>query len=92
MSTRDQGHCLTIIHCHADLYFQTSAPKVLDKLKSIFMSDLYDRGDKIRSTNVGHMTKAATMHAHIWINPLKVFFTLEPNGKDGNPWMTVNFL
>ena len=30
-------------------------------------------------------------HAYIWINPVKVFF-LEPDGKNGDPWMTFSFL
>ena len=36
-SSTSQGHCLTFVQDHSDLYFQTSAPKPLGPLKQNLM-------------------------------------------------------
>ena len=86
MSTKGHGHCLTFVYCHADLYFQTFAPKLLDRLKSQVSCAAFTIGRQ----NLCRSHDQDGHHAHIWINPLKVF-SLEPNDKNDDPWMTFFF-
>ena len=76
MSIRGQGHCLTFVQGHSDLYFQTSAPKLLDTQSQIscetFM--MWGVGVRICSNDVGHMT------IHVNDKILQKKKSLEPNG------------
>ena len=55
MDTKGQVHCLTFVQGHSDLYFQTSAPKLLDRSEHLLS------GTKVCSSDVGHMTKMASV-------------------------------
>ena len=68
--TRGQGHCLTFVEGHSDLYFQTSAakPPIEDKFH-VELSWVVRM--KVCSKSPGHVTKMATMPVY-GKNPLKV--------------------
>ena len=73
MSTRGQDHCLTLVQSYSGLFFQTSAPKLLDTTKAYFVWSLYDRGTEF--VQMMKVNDQNGCHAHIWLNLLTIFFS-----------------
>ena len=83
MSTRGQGHCLTFVQVHTDLYFQTSsAPKPLGALKPNYVEPLWVMGTKGSSNSPGHVTKMAVMFCFFvlkFYSPVNILLSVTDN-------------
>ena len=88
---RWQGHCLTFVQGHLDLYFQTF---VAEHIKVKFhVESLWSGGVRICSNDVGHIVlhdqDGRQAHTCTWLNSLKkVTGTKWPKWW---PWMTIFF-
>ena len=86
-STIGQGHCLIFVRGHWDLYFQTSAPKLLDTSVKLYVKPLwFENGILFKRWS---SLDQDCRHANIWLNPLKKISV--PKCQDDDTWVTSIF-
>ena len=65
MGTRDQGHCLTFVQGHSDLYLETSsAAKPLSPFEAKFRAFMNDKNESLFKWF--WLLDQDDQHAHIW--------------------------